>query len=593
MNRAKRNMVAFQNKVNALSWLKHFLYQGQKEDSSRVLKRLEASSEKVSYAGLGAPPTWGNPSLSGRVTISVRKNVAVFQKLLKYFLTILFTCLLSFLGLPSSAEEGFNKLNGVWISDNIKIEGNQFFDTEKLLSEIKLKKGFSYNTDLLERGIDNILTLYEENGFPYCQISPSHFKISQKGRLAFSFLVDEGPRVKIREVQLEGLKTTQKKVILRELGTDILGFFSQSSLNTSLKRLKRLSYIKDVEEVELLAGVNPEEGILKITLVERRNNTFSGILGYAPAEGNRKGNLFGSLDLVFDNIFGTGRKIEWSWSRKDPYSSRFFFLYREPWVLGFPPSLELKATQLDYDSTYLQLSFSAKLLFNSTNRVSWGVDGGWEKVVPGSEGKTYLPDSRKYRMGITFSVDLLDQPDNPRKGLLYQTEISYAQKRNFPTSFFAPERQKVSLIKFSLDLKHFLPTLKRQTFFVGLHLKGLNTNEDQVPISDQFKLGGINSIRGYREEEFFGTQIAWANLEYRFLLDRNSRLFFFGDYGYFERKALSGTDKAPKKISGKKLGYGFGLRIDSKAGLLGIDYGLGEGDSFSQGKIHFGVTNRF
>lgn len=87
--------------------------------------------------------------------------------------------------------------------------------------------------------------------------------------------------------------------------------------------------------------------------------------------------------------------------------------------------------------------------------------------------------------------------------------------------------------------------------------------------------------------------IAWTNLEYRFLLDGNSRFFLFTDYGYFERKIFSYTDETSRKISGKKLGYGFGLRIDSKAGLLGIDYGLGEGDSFNQGKIHFGVVNRF
>jgi outer membrane protein insertion porin family len=221
------------------------------------------------------------------------------------------------------------------------------------------------------------------------------------------------------------------------------------------------------------------------------------------------------------------------------------------------------------------------------------VEGGWEKVVPGTAGKTYLPNSRKHRVGVIFSLDLLDRRDNPRKGLLYKTEIGYARKSNYSTPSFVPEKQKVSSTDISLDLEHFLPTLNRQTLFAGLHFEGLYTDERVIPVSDQFKLGGANSVRGYREEEFFGTQIAWANLEYRFLLDRNSRLFLFADYGYFERKARGGTEKALKRISSDKLGYGFGLRIDSKAGLMGIDYGLGEGDSFSQGKIHFGVTNRF
>jgi outer membrane protein insertion porin family len=255
--------------------------------------------------------------------------------------------------------------------------------------------------------------------------------------------------------------------------------------------------------------------------------------------------------------------------------------------------LELEVSQLDYDSTYLQLALTARLLFYSTEKISWGVEGGWEKTIPGAAGRGYLSDSRKYRAGVIFSLDLLDRPDNPRKGLHYRTKIDYAHKRNFSTASFNPEREQTFLISSSLDLDHFIPTLKRQTLHAGVHFRGLSTDENSVPVSDQFKIGGINSVRGYREEEFVGTRVAWSNLEYRFLLTGSSRLFLFADYGYFRRRALSGPDGLLKRVSGKKLGFGFGLRIDSRAGLVGIDYGLGQGDSFSQGKVHFGLMNRF
>lgn len=512
-------------------------------------------------------------------------------ELRRYFFATIFFCLALFSGRFSLANEKLSSPDQTWISNDIHIEGNKFFDERKLLSELKTKS--CPGTDLVERNIDRILTLYDEKGFPYCQVSPSDFRISEKGGLSFSLNVQEGPRVAIREIQLEGLKITKKKVIMREVETDLFGYFSPRRVDQSLSKLRRLSYIKDVKGVELLSGKNPEDGILRITLAERRNSSFSGILGYLPSSGGSKGNLFGSMALVLDNMFGTGRRMEWSWSRKDPYSSQFIFLYREPWVFGFSPALELKVNQLDYDSTYLQLSFSARLIFNSTERISWGIEGGWEKVVPGSDGKNYLPDSRKYNMGVIFTLDLLDQPDNPRRGLFYQMEIGYAQKRNYPTSFFIPEKQKTSLANLSLGLNNFLPTLRKQTLFIGMHLKSLSTDDNVISLSDQFKLGGINNLRGYREEEFFGSRIAWTNLEYRFLLDENSRFFLFTDYGYFERKVAFATDQTSRKISGKKLGYGFGLRIDSKAGLLGIDYGLGEGDKLSQGKIHFGVVNNF
>ena len=495
------------------------------------------------------------------------------------------------LNLSSLADDSLRTLDKIGNGGEIRIEGNRFFESRKLLSEMKLKG--SLDIDLLERNIERVLALYEENGFPYCQISPSDFRVAEKGRLTFSLKVTEGPRVKIKEVRLEGLKTTKPKVITRELRKDLSGYFSQSRLNRSIRRLQKLSYIKEVKETQLLSGANPDEGILKIDLAERRNNSFSGIIGYVPSSGSGKGNMVGSMNLTFDNMFGTGRRMEWSWSKKDASSSRFDFLYREGWIFGLPPTLELKTSQLDYDSTYLELSFSAKLIFSSAEKISWAVAGGWEKTIPGSAGKRYLPSSRSYQGGIGFTLDLLDQPDNPRKGIFYQIEMNYSQKRNYPTIVFVPDQSKTQSADYSLGLENYLPSFSNQVVFAGVHFKGLSSSEKVIPYSDQYKLGGIKSLRGYREEEFSGSTIAWANLEYRFLLEGNSRLFLFTDFGYFESKVLSDDGLTYRGISGKKLGYGVGLRIDSKAGVLGLDYGLGQGDSFSQGKIHFGIINRF
>ena len=495
------------------------------------------------------------------------------------------------LSLSSLADDSLGKSDNIGNEGGIRIDGNRFFESQKLLSAMKLKG--AADIDLLERNIERVLELYEENGFPYCQISPSDFRVAEEGKLTFSLKVNEGPRVKITDIRLEGLKTTKQKVILRELGQNLSGYFSQSRLQGSLRRIQRLSYIQEVKETQLLSGENPDEAILKIALAERRNNSFSGIIGYAPSTGSRKGNLVGSLNLTFDNMFGTGRRMEWSWSRKDPYSSRFDFLYQEAWIFGLPPTLELKTGQQDYDSTYLQLSFSAKLIFGSAEKISWAIAGGWEKTIPGSAGNRYLPSSRRYKGGGGFTLDLLDQPVNPRKGIFYRIEMNYSQKRNYPTTVFVPDQLKTQSADYSLDLENYLPTLKNQVIFAGVHFKELNSSEKAIPYTDEYKLGGIKSLRGYREEEFSGSTIAWTNMEYRFLLDGNSRFFLFTDFGYFERKVLSDDGTAYRRISGQKLGYGAGLRIDSKAGLLGLDYGLGQKDSFSQGKIHFGIINRF
>jgi hypothetical protein len=42
-----------------------------------------------------------------------------------------------------------------------------------------------------------------------------------------------------------------------------------------------------------------------------------------------------------------------------------------------------------------------------------------------------------------------------------------------------------------------------------------------------------------------------------------------------------------------RTGYGAGLRAESHAGVLGLDFGLGQDDGLSQGKVHVRMTHRF
>jgi hypothetical protein len=78
------------------------------------------------------------------------------------------------------------------------------------------------------------------------------------------------------------------------------------------------------------------------------------------------------------------------------------------------------------------------------------------------------------------------------------------------------------------------------------------------------------------------------NLEYRYLLGRRSRVFVFGDGGYFARPA-----DPEEKIEDYKVSYGFGFRLETRLGIMGVDYGLGEGSGLLGGLIHVGLINEF
>jgi outer membrane protein insertion porin family len=80
-------------------------------------------------------------------------------------------------------------------------------------------------------------------------------------------------------------------------------------------------------------------------------------------------------------------------------------------------------------------------------------------------------------------------------------------------------------------------------------------------------------------------------VELRYSLTRKTFASVFYDFGYYFKPydALALTPEDKNFI----YGYGVGIRIETALGIFGISYALGRGDSFLQGKVHFGVINDF
>jgi outer membrane translocation and assembly module TamA len=139
-----------------------------------------------------------------------------------------------------------------------------------------------------------------------------------------------------------------------------------------------------------------------------------------------------------------------------------------------------------------------------------------------------------------------------------------------------------------LDFDLFIPTFKRQLLSLSLHGRQLISSEKRIPISDLFRLGGTKSLRGYREDQFRGSIISWINAEYRYIMGRRSRAFTFVDVGYYENNYMNSAHAV-------KIGYGFGVRLETGLGIMGIDYGLAYGEKMGvmSGLLHVGLVNEF
>ena len=140
-----------------------------------------------------------------------------------------------------------------------------------------------------------------------------------------------------------------------------------------------------------------------------------------------------------------------------------------------------------------------------------------------------------------------------------------------------------------MDLSIYHEFLPRQILAIGIH--GEQVTGTELDQTDMYRIGGTNTIRGYLENQFLASKAAWTNVEYRFATGRESFLFAFVDAGYIYQQSDPLADTPATSFT--LYGYGIGTQVETGLGILKASFAIGKGDSFTQGKIHFGLVNRF
>lgn len=465
----------------------------------------------------------------------------------------------------------------------ITVEGNSLFAQEEILSRFNTRVGKQFREPVFKGDVDDLLRRYGNRGYPFSKISPKDFWVDSLG-LRFSLGVDEGPLVVIQELDVEGNSITKPWVILREMGLREGEVYSREKVERGKRSVGRLPFLAGEPETELRPTTSIERATVVVKVREGTMNSLSGALGWIPkGEGDRQ--LTGLVDLSLANLFGTGRRIEANWRRISSLSSSLGFTYLEPWFLGAHVSLSLRFSHVIRDTSYAETDVALVAELPLGDAISGQASVGMERVIPGDLA---LPKSTKYKASLGAAVDTRDNRKNPLRGVLYEFSTEYGYKRNFPTPLFPDPEPRARVVKVRFGFGNFLRVFPGQVLYLSLRGGEVRSNESPIPLSEHFRFGGARTVRGHYEEEFSGERVGWANLEYRFLMGRSSRIAPFVDAGYFQYQRE--TEEVVRRTM---FGYGLGLRVGTARGVFFLDYGLGEGDGPLEGKVHFGAETEF
>lgn len=453
------------------------------------------------------------------------------------------------------------------------IINNVFIDGIDTTTDISVFRQFDYLKrqifikQELESNIEQLLTGFENSGFPFAKIqiiSVNVFRDSiNDENLADIYLkIISGTENKIDRVEIRGNTSTKDYVIIRELRLESGESYVQNRIEEFPNRLNRLRFFEPVPIPQYFIN-SKNEGVLLVEVTEKNTNNFDGIIGYIPPGKNESsGYITGLVNISLRNLFGTGRAASIRWNKYNRDSQELDLKYLEPWFLSFPLNINLGLYQRVQDTTYVQRKFEGSLEYLATEDISASVLIASESVVPTVRAIPVFTvyNSSYITTGANLKIDTRDDPYSPTEGLLFINSYSFSRKTiNGPSEYITSNlNTSVDLQRFSSSFYFFYELFSRQIVAIGVNAREMRGSTFEN--SDLYKLGGTNSLRGYREEQFLGSRIFWSNLEYRALLTRRSYGFIFFDTGYYFRPEE--IDKNIPKSEEFLYGFGLGLNLE-------------------------------
>ncbi len=431
-------------------------------------------------------------------------------------------------------------------------------------------------------GLERLLEIYENSGRPFAAVHPLTVDWRPDG-VALVLDIREGPRITVGRLEVRGNQVTRAAVIERLAGIRYDVPFAQTDLDRARQRLLRSSLFRSVAPLRLAQDADRTRGVLIVEVREGNPNRLVGVLGYS----GREQGLTGLFDLELGNISGTGRRAQVHWEGRGNGISLFQLDYAEPWIFATPLGIDAHLGHTVQDTLYTLTEL--ELVGDLTLTPDWHAGIGWERESTVQSQGSVLSTTRNALL-VRTRYDTRDSRLNPRHGLRAELNLGLARKRlrlRGTTQAAGGPTQHVGVRTAEVMLERAQPWARRHVTLVRVRGQLIVSEEAVIPFYELYPLGGATSLRGYREEQFRGSRVGLLTLEQRVILDAaGSRLFGFTDVGLISTAATEfASAGGPATVV--KVGYGVGLRVATRLGLTGVDYGLGENDGPLDGKIHF------
>ena len=209
----------------------------------------------------------------------------------------------------------------------------------------------------------------------------------------------------------------------------------------------------------------------------------------------------------------------------------------------------------------------------------WSMGAGfhWDKITP--EENYPSSAARVIAVDLSTQFDHRDDIRQTKRGTSFAQHFVSAYRKSFAVGGGVASGYSTHL---DGDLKLWQPLHRSTVFYQRARYFQITSDFDPIPVDQLIPIGGIESLRGYRENSYLASRGVLSSTELRWYVAGNLMLHLFSDNCYIE------TVDGNRRLSG----FGAGMAVATTAGTFRFELALGEEKKINSMLVHLGLEGK-
>jgi outer membrane protein assembly factor BamA len=424
--------------------------------------------------------------------------------------------------------------------------------------------------------------IYAENGFPFASINidtKHHSCDSLKDSLIVIYKIDSDQISYFSSAVFKTRNKTSTALLSKYINFKQGELFDIRKIESSVTRLKARAFIENASSFApfLTSDSTVIDTAAFVTIPfdirDRSGLGFEGVVGFESDQDN-KPHLQGKAEFSLLNMFRSGESASFLYQGND-LMQQFDISVSKPLVLNVPLQVGGNFGMEIQTDDYGYLYGSLKIL-TEFNRL-------WHSGIGLQYNETSIQTDTIGSGGRFFGANflLLKEPEIYSKNIL-STEVAIEVG-----SGIAKKDKDYNRSHVDFSIGAHIPFFLSQALYSRLVTSHIITSEKTLLPVELNRVGGHNSIRGYAENEFAFRTVVYGQLELLHYFNTNGSVFILLDGGI-------GFEDEPKfthNSYSKLFGYGLGIRIPSRLGLMTLEWARNYQDKKNLGRVHVQFQN--